>query len=116
MELNGAFSNPRVLLEIPKLAALSHKLLEKARLRRKSAVDRRRMPRTYVPIARTITQVLTLANEPMSVSDIHAAGEQMLNRKVPYGSVKDWLSDKNKTGRVTRTKHGSYVLVKPDRG
>ena len=52
----------------------------------------------------------------MSVRDIHAASEEMLARKVPYGSVKDWLSDNNKTGRVTRVKHGSYVLAKPAPG
>ncbi len=34
---------------------------------------------------------------------------------LPYASIKDWLSDKSKTGRVTRVKLGSYVLVKPDR-
>ena len=112
MEPGGAFSNPQVLLEIPKLAALRHKLLEKAPLRRKSAVDRRHLPRTYVPIAKTVTQVLGLANQPMSVKHIHAACEELLGRKVLYGSVKDWLSDNNKTGRVTRVKQGSYVLVK----
>ena len=52
----------------------------------------------------------------MSVKDIHAACEEMLGRKVPYGSLKDWLSDKSKTGMVTRVKLGSYVLVKPARG
>ena len=65
---------------------------------------------------KTTAQVLTLANGPMSVRDIHAACEEMLGRKVLYGSVKDWLSDNNKTGRVTRVKQGSYVLVKPGRG
>ena len=52
----------------------------------------------------------------MSVRNIHAACEEMLGRKVLYGSVKDWLADNNKTGRVTRVKLGSYVLVKPARG
>ena len=88
------------------------KLLETAPLFSKTAVDRRPLPRTYVPVAKTITRVLELADQPMSVKEIHAACEETLGRSVLYGSVKDWLSDNNKTGRVTRVKQGSYVLVK----
>ena len=110
MELSGAFSNPRLLLEIPKLAALREKLLATPPRQRLSAVEKHCRPRTYVPVAKTITRVLEQANQPKSVKDIHAACEELLGRSVLYGSVKDWLSDNRQNGRITRVAVGRYQL------
>ena len=79
------------------------KLLETAPLFPKTAVDRRALPRTYVPVAKTITRVLELADQPMSVNEIHAACEETLGRRVLYGSVKDWLFDNCRNGRNIRS-------------
>lgn len=55
-------------------------------------------------------QVLELANQPTSVKDIHVACEELLGRRVLYGSVKDWLSDNCRAGRVARVTQGHYQL------
>ena len=110
MELSGAFSNPQVLLEIPRQAALKDKLLTRHPRRHESSPNRRNLPRTTVPVAKTITRVLQHAEEPMSVQRIHVACEQLLGQPVVYGTVRDWLSDNAKTDKVTRVKHGIYRL------
>ena len=92
------------------MTVLMRKLLETAPLFPKTAVDRRALPRTYVPVAKTITRVLEQANQPKSVKDIHAACEELLGRSVLYGSVKDWLSDNRQNGRITRVAVGRYQL------
>ena len=85
------------------------KLLETAPLF-PAVTDRRALPRTCVPIAKTITSVLELADKPMSVKDIHAACEQRLDREVLYGSIKDWLSDNYRSGEVERVALAQYQL------
>ena len=112
MELTGAFSNPQVLLETPKLAALKRKILERAPVDRTPAISGRCSPRTYVPVAKTVIRVLERANQPMSVKDIHAACEELLGRTVLYGSVKDWLSDSYLRGTMKRVALGRYSLPK----
>ncbi len=111
MELSGAFSNPQVLLETPRLAALKDKLLTKHPRRHKPGPNRRSLPRTTVPVAETITQVLQQAEEPMSVQSIHTTCEQLLGQPVVNGTVRDWLSDNAKTNKVTRVGHGIYRLT-----
>lgn len=113
MELSGAFSNPQVRLETPRLAALKDKLLTRHPRRHEPAPNRRNLPRTTVPAAKTITRVLQQAEEPMSVQRIHVACEQLLGQPVVYGTVRDWLSDNAKTDKVARVKHGIYRLASP---
>ncbi len=113
MELSGAFSNPQVRLETPRLAALKDKLHTRASPQPEPFPNKRSLPRTTVPVAKTIIHVLEQAGDPMSVQRIHRACEQLIGRPVVYGTVRDWLSDNAKTNKVTRVKHGIYRLASP---
>jgi hypothetical protein len=111
MELNGALSNPQGALELFDLWSLKRALLQRKRSRRKERTDV--PPRTCVPVTKTITEVLELANyNPMSAKDIHRACEELLGRPVGYRSVKNCLS-KNAHGLETkfiRVGYGEYRL------
>ena len=111
VELSGAFSNPQVLLETPRLAAMKNKLLTRRSRRIEPIPNKRSLPRTTVPVAKTITDVLEQARDPMSVQEIRAACEQLIGQPVVYGTVRDWLSDNTKTNKVTRVEHGIYRLA-----
>ena len=108
MELNGARSNPQGVLELFELCNLKRALLQRkgVRRRRRTKVQ----PRTRVPITKTITQVLELANyQPMAVKDIHRACEELLHQEVSYRSVKASLSEGSGwNGHFVRIDWGMY--------
>jgi len=111
VELNGACSNPFVKGKSPlfELFLLKRRLLERKRRPRKPASV---APRTSVPVIKTITQILELANyQAMSVKDIHEACQELLGRPVSYRSVKASLSEgSHHTGRFVRESWGMYRL------
>jgi len=109
VELNGAYSNPRARDELWRLYDLKRELLSRKRAPKKP--DKRVLPRTRVPLLSTITQVLELANGPMSVKDIHRACEELLGRPVSYRSLKASLSaHRGINGRFYRVGYGKYRL------
>jgi hypothetical protein len=111
MELNGALSNPLVVLELWALSELKLKVLSRKRAARGFSTCT--LPRTRVPLLATITQVLELANyQPMRVKDIHAACEELLGRPISYRSLKAGLSDGSRGGKAqfVRWDWGKYRL------
>lgn len=118
VELNGAFSNPFEKHKSPlwKLFYLKQTVLGRPK-RRRRPVTSQELPRTRVPVTKTITQVLELANHhPMRVRDIHAACEELLGTKVAYRSIKGCLSENSLSGgRFVRVERGKYRLRLPNR-
>lgn len=71
------------------------------------------LPRTRVPVSKTITQVLELANHmPMRVKDIHEAAQVLLGQEVSYRSLKASLSEGSREPRpkFVRVGYGRYRL------
>ena len=64
MELNGALSNPRVVLEVSGLVTRHARLLAKAVV---SPRKPRAVPAGLPPVLRSVTQVLEAAGGPMRV-------------------------------------------------
>jgi hypothetical protein len=59
----------------------------------------------------TAELVLRFKGEPMRVADIHAACEQLLEKEVPYHSLRSALSEGAKPGgRFVRLGYGMYRL------
>lgn len=113
MELNGACSNPRVKVQILELLRLKTKLLQRQGSGYVPATEKRVLPRTPVPVLKTITQVLELANyRAMRVADLHVACEAMLGKKMSYRSLKATLSQHSRgpAARFTRKGYGRYRL------
>ena len=111
MELNGALSNPRVVLELLALFELKLKVLSRKRAPKKFSP--RVLPRTRVPLLATITQVLELANtQPMRVKEIHVASQRLLGKPISYRSLKASLSggSRGKNATFDRRGYGSYTL------
>ena len=110
MELNGACSNPRLQVELPRLGALQ------ARLRGLAAAD----PKTLRPppprigaVADTITQILEHADQSMRARDIHATAEELLGEPIKWSSVKATLAA-HASGphpRFQRTSYGRYRIA-----
>jgi hypothetical protein len=113
MDLSGAFSNPRVLVELCDLSDLKLKLLSQRRPPKR--FTSRIKPRTRVPIVATVTQVLVvLANhESVTVKDIHAACEELLGRPVSYKSLKTGLAEhcRSQKPRFVKVSRGKYRLT-----
>ena len=72
MELSGALSNPRVVLEVSGLVTRHARLLAKAVV---SPRKPRAVPAGLPPVLRCVTQVLEAAGGPMRVRDIHRSCE-----------------------------------------
>ena len=110
MELNGARSNPRLQVELPRLG----EILEV--LRRKAVVTPRRprmAPASAPPVVSTLTQVLETAGKPMRACEIHAAAELLLGRPLLWTSVKGTLAA-NASGRdqrFRRIRRGVYEIA-----
>jgi len=110
MELNGALSNPRALLELPRLNNLIADL-------RRRALASPRAPREASlgppPVLATVTIVLELAGVPLRVGEIHARSEQLLGRPVHRSSVKATLAEHaaRPDPRFTRVRRGCYSIA-----
>ena len=101
VELNGALSNPfeRDNDLLFKLFLLKRELLARplSDKRRKTAA---KVPsRTRVPVVATITQVLELANDPLSVKSIHQGCERLLGR--PCSTTRSRIGCQTTTGEAS---------------
>jgi len=118
VELNGALSNPFENDKDPlfKLFLLKKKLLDERSLRprRRNTEPKYQQPRTIIPLTKTVTYILQLADyEPMRLKDIHQACEELLGVEVNYRSLKSCMSE-NTSGsrrRFVRTAVGRYRLA-----
>ena len=112
MELNGALSNPRTLLELPRLVALLHDLRG-----RSSAIPGapRNVPTKLPPVLETVATVLDLARAPLRIPKIHVTCEpnKLLGRPVRRSSVKATLAEHapGHRQRFTRVSHGCYTVL-----
>jgi hypothetical protein len=109
MELNGACSNPRVQLELPRLGGLKEGLVRTAATLPRQL--RPALPRPS-PVLETVTVVLERAGRPMRAREIHAAAEQLLGRSLRWPSVRGILSAYTIGGdrRFRRVTRGTYEL------
>lgn len=107
MELNGAFSNPRLQLELPGLHQLHSQLLAQTAIRPRSASA---APPRSSPVLETVTRVLALAQQPMRIADIHMAAEQFAGTQFLRTSVKAALAagTSDRRPRFRRVRHGVY--------
>jgi hypothetical protein len=109
MELNGALSNPRVQLELPKLRSLRASLL-------RQAVHSPRPPtvvrRTRTPVLETVTRALTAATRPMRAREVHRAAEELLGQPVEWSSVRSALAAcvNESKPRFRRLRRGLYEI------
>src|SRR5713101_1081420 len=110
MELNGACSNPRLQVELPRLAPM------RARLRGLALLDPK-LPQSPPPriggVIDTITAVLELVDQSMRARDIHAVAEELLGEPIKWSSVKATLAAQasRPQGRFRRTGHGRYRIA-----
>jgi hypothetical protein len=110
MDLSGAFSNPRLQVELPRLAALQARLHTLRLLTPKTASS---PPRRIGAVIDTITSVLKLAEQPMRARDIHSVAEELLGRPIKWTSVKATLAEhaRRPRPRFQRTGHGRYRIA-----
>lgn len=103
VELSGALLNPRLQLELRRLARLREQLAE-----RETAPARldRPLRRRQGSILEAVTNVLEQAGRPLRVRDVHASVEELLGAPIPFSSVNEALS----THRWTRPALPSRAL------
>lgn len=111
VELNGAFSNPRLHLELPRLGALYSRLVEKA-------VAAPRTPRPVSPgrppVLTAVSRVLDTADRPMRACEIHVEAEKLAGEPLLWTSVKAALAA-GTTGprpRFRRVAYGVYQAAR----
>lgn len=110
MELNGALSNP---LESDKRSLVRVGEVARAIVQRGPTKhpNRRDLPRGPGEIADAVRVVVSLANEPMRMVEIHAAAEVLLGRPISRSSVKQELSTGVGRSRYARSGRGRYVFT-----
>src|SRR5712692_9529343 len=80
MELSGALLNPRLQVELPRLARLRERLAE-----RDAALPAgRTLCRRQGSVLDVVTAVLERAGKPLRVRDIHADVEEVLGGPIPF--------------------------------
>ena len=112
MELNGARSNPRLQLELPRLAAIHTDLLRKATV---SPREPRSAPPVVPAVLAMARQVLERADRPMPVGEIHRAAEKMAGEPLLRTSLKAALAAgaSDQSQQFRRVSHGVYELARP---
>ena len=110
MELNGALSNPRALLEVSGLGAWHARLVAKAGV---SPRKPRAVAEGVPPVLRLVTQVLEAAGSPMSIREVHGAAERLAGRRLRQASVKGMLAagTAGSSPRFRRLRVGVYEFV-----
>jgi hypothetical protein len=107
MELSGALLNPRLQVELPKLARLYEELARRETARR---ADDRALRRRQGSVLDAVTTVLEQAGRPLRVRDIHAVVEELLASPVPFSSVNEALSTHaGSDQRLRRVRYGVYA-------
>jgi hypothetical protein len=112
MELNGALSNPPTShkrLQMSRLVAARSDISIREQVRERPS---QRHPRRQGAVLTAVTSALADAAQPMRVSEIHVAVEQLLGSPVAYSSVKEALSAHTRGAdrRFTRIRRGCYEL------
>ena len=110
MELNGARSNPRLQLELARLAALHATLLAKAAL----FPLKPRVAPVRSPVISTVTRVLEAAERPMRAREVHRSAEMLAGQPLRWTSVKAALAAATvgPAPRFERVAYGVYQIVR----
>ncbi len=110
VDLSGAFSSPRLQVELPRLAALQERLHTLTLLTPKTASS---PPPKIGAVIDTITAILEHADQPMRARDIHTAAEDRLGRPIKWTSVKATLAEhaSGARPRFQRTSYGRYRIA-----
>ena len=110
MELNGALSNPRLGVELPRLTAVKEGLVRKAAANPRKP---RSAPKRPAPVLEAITRVLRCEDRPMRTREIYVAAERLLGERLLWKSVKGTLSNYSHgpTPRFARLSRGLYQLT-----
>jgi hypothetical protein len=107
MELSGALLNPRLQLELPRLAKLREQ-----QAGRETAPGRQNRPlrRRQGSILEAVTSVLEWRGRPLRVRDVHASVEESLGAPIPFSSVNEALSTHvvGHDRRFRRVRYGVY--------
>jgi len=114
LELNGALSNPRAVVELSRLRDVQERLLQKAAA---NPIEPKSAPARPSPVLETITRVLELESRPMRAREIHSAAEELLGRPLLWKSVKGTLFNyaQGRMPRFVRASRGVYQLADVDR-
>ena len=106
MELNGALSNPRVVLEIQRNTDLRENLLGRMLARRTPGVVKARAGRVY----RAVETVLSESDEPLRAKEIHRRCEIVLDEPASWSTVKQCLFERSRgaSPKVLRVGYGLY--------
>jgi hypothetical protein len=107
VELNGALSNPRLVLEIQRNTELRAKLLTN----RVSESDPAHVKIRAGGVSEAVVTVLTVAGKPLRAREVHLACEQLLGEPVRWGTVKNALLSSSAARRfvIQRVSYGTYV-------
>ena len=110
MELNGALSNPRAILEVSGLVAQHARLVAKAVL---SPRVQRPIPAGIPPVAAIVSGVLADAARPMRACEVHRAAEEAFGAALRWKSVKAALAAgaRGEVARFERVSYGVYQLA-----
>lgn len=106
MELSGALSNPRAVLEIQRNSELRENLLGRMLARRAPGVVRARAGRVY----RAVETVLSESDEPLRAREIHRRCEIVLDEPASWSTVKQCLFEYSRgtSPKVLRVGYGLY--------
>jgi hypothetical protein len=109
MELSGALLNPRLQVELPRLARLREELAGRDTAERPAL---RALRRRQGSVLDAVTTVLERAGRPLRVRDVHAAVEEWLGAPIPFSSVNEALSTHTvrEDGRFRRVRYGVYEM------
>lgn len=110
MELKGACSNPRLQVELPRIAALQAGLLQ---YWPSVTLTPTAPPPRIGGIADAVTTVLRLATGPMRARDVHRAVEELTGLSIKWTTVKATLAT-HSTGsraRFVRVGYGRYEIT-----
>ena len=111
MELNGALSNPRLQLELPRLGVRHTELLADAEA---FPLGPRALPRSIAPVLSTVTRVLESAERPMRAREVHRAAERLGGTPLRWTSVKAALAAATggSSPRFERVAYGTYQMTR----
>ena len=107
MELSGALLNPRLQVELPRLARLREELAGRNNAEHPA---HRALRRRQGSVLEAVTNVLERAERPLRVRDIHARAEELLGAAIPFSSVNEALSThtSGRNQRFRRLRYGVY--------
>jgi hypothetical protein len=107
MELNGALSNPRAVLELSRLSTVYAGLIANSMTASRSP---RPLPPSSPPLLAAVAHVLGVTHGPLPVGEIHRAAEEFAGQPLLRNSVKAALAagTAGQRPRFRRIRHGVY--------